>query len=512
MAEAAGRASASGGSAGEAARSCCGDPRHQACGGGAWGEVEELEEQEAPREGDECDCSDVRAPAPAPRAVRELVSAAWLRQAGAEADEEPAVEPFGPHCGLMSDLYRVSWRRRGERDGRVLKLVCTDLRRQAGLRFGLAREGCFLGGALLRGCATLQALCPRVDYARGDLATGDKAVLMEDLEARGAIEAGALFGCVPLQNWTRSAAELERAQARAAAWWRELGSTGSAPEDREDHDAFCAGPDHARGQLGPERDQRVARWQASLLAAHAAARLHASFSLAAPANEQLLLRGEARTYLRGATWACAAEPHPEWQDAQARCRSNWDAALRRDDLASMWDARLVRVVRAALDAASPAAAAHQPRDERTQLLTLVHGDLHASNVLLLPPNREGQRPSCKFLDWEMVGVGSGAAELAHWTLSHLAPAERRAIEEPLLREYHRVFALALQAAHGLPALAWSECWREYRVGGAARWIYLLSTMLPSLPRPLADFFHGQLAAFLEDHADVIESEARAPAP
>jgi hypothetical protein len=495
---------------GGAARSCCGEARDHACGGA--GELEG-EEEEAPREGDECDCSDARAPVPAPHAVRELLTASWLRQAGAQVDEEPApaVEPFGPHCGLMSDLYRVSWRRRGEHDGRVLKLVCTDLRRQAGLRFGLAREGCFLGGALLRGSATLQALCPRVDYARGDLATGDKVVLMEDLEARGAIEAGALFGPVPLQNWTRSAAELERAHARLAAWWGEkLGGDGAF----EDSDALCAAPEplHDDGLLGPGRDQRVARWRASLLAAHAVARMHASFSLAAPENEQLLLRGEARSYLRGATWACVAEPPPEWHDAQARCRSKWDAAMRRADLASMWDARLVRVVRAALGAATPEAAGRTPRDDHTRLLTLVHGDLHASNVLLLPPHREGLRPSCKLLDWEMVGVGSGAAELAHWMLSHLAPAERRAIEEPLVREYHRVFARAFQAAHGLPAIGWDECWREYRMGGAARWIYLLSTMLPSLPRPLADFFHGQLSAFIADHAGVIEANALAPLP
>ncbi len=88
-------------------------------------------------------------------------------------------------------------------------------------------------------------------------------------------------------------------------------------------------------------------------------------------------------------------------------------------------------------------------------VTVVHGDYRLDNLLFDPP---GPDAGVAVVDWQTCGVGSGPADVAYFVGAGLAAEDRRAVEEDLVREYHR----GLQAA-GV-AYAWEDCWRDYRRG------------------------------------------------
>ena len=117
------------------------------------------------------------------------------------------------------------------------------------------------------------------------------------------------------------------------------------------------------------------------------------------------------------------------------------------------------------------------------------------------------------IDFEMVGVGSGAQELGQYAISHAAPALRREHERAWVEAYHTELVATLRA-RGLHAEADAytpdACFAEYVAGGAGRWAWFvpLLTGMASSP-PMAQFFHDQLAAFLHDH---VPEASAAPMP
>merc|ERR1719482_35400 len=95
----------------------------------------------------------------------------------------------------------------------------------------------------------------------------------------------------------------------------------------------------------------------------------------------------------------------------------------------------------------------------TRPFALVHGDCHPHNVLWC--EQRTPRAHLRLIDFEMVGVGSPAQELGQWTISHMAPASRRASERELVAGYHRRVVDALSAlGKGADAKAFSldRCW------------------------------------------------------
>lgn len=84
--------------------------------------------------------------------------------------------------------------------------------------------------------------------------------------------------------------------------------------------------------------------------------------------------------------------------------------------------------------------------------TLLHGDLHAGNVYF-----DGQQSA--ICDWQVLGRGSPAFDLAYLIGSAMTTADRRDSERDLLRQY----LAQLEAAdiEGVPGF--DELWRLYRI-------------------------------------------------
>ena len=86
--------------------------------------------------------------------------------------------------------------------------------------------------------------------------------------------------------------------------------------------------------------------------------------------------------------------------------------------------------------------------------TLTHGDLRIDNILFAPGQTE-----CFVVDWQTLGIGSGATDLAYLIGTSVADPDERA------REDERGFArwIAALQAHGVETDT-AALWADYRIG------------------------------------------------
>jgi Phosphotransferase enzyme family len=85
---------------------------------------------------------------------------------------------------------------------------------------------------------------------------------------------------------------------------------------------------------------------------------------------------------------------------------------------------------------------------------LLHGDYRLDNLLFDPG-----RNWVSVVDWQTLGVGLPARDLAYFTATSLNSELRLAIEEDLVDEYHRALL-----GHGVTGYDHEACWRDYRLG------------------------------------------------
>lgn len=85
---------------------------------------------------------------------------------------------------------------------------------------------------------------------------------------------------------------------------------------------------------------------------------------------------------------------------------------------------------------------------------LLHGDYRLDNLLFDP-----ERTRVTVVDWQTLGVGLPARDLAYFTATSLLPDERSTLEQDLVARYH-----AALAGHGVTGYGIDECWRDYRLG------------------------------------------------
>ncbi|OBH24561.1 aminoglycoside phosphotransferase [Mycobacterium sp. E1715] len=85
---------------------------------------------------------------------------------------------------------------------------------------------------------------------------------------------------------------------------------------------------------------------------------------------------------------------------------------------------------------------------------LLHGDYRLDNLLFDP-----DRTRVSVVDWQTLGVGLPARDLAYFTATSLNPQLRATIEEQLVGDYHRALA-----AGGVTGYDRETCWRDYRLG------------------------------------------------
>ncbi|BBZ12945.1 phosphotransferase family protein [Mycobacterium branderi] len=85
---------------------------------------------------------------------------------------------------------------------------------------------------------------------------------------------------------------------------------------------------------------------------------------------------------------------------------------------------------------------------------LLHGDYRLDNMLF---DREANTVSV--VDWQTLGVGLPARDLAYFTATSLKPQLRAAIEADLVDKYHRALI-----GYGVTDYDRETCWRDYRLG------------------------------------------------
>lgn len=91
---------------------------------------------------------------------------------------------------------------------------------------------------------------------------------------------------------------------------------------------------------------------------------------------------------------------------------------------------------------------------QTAARTIVHGDLRIDNILFAP---DGE--SCWLVDWQTLGRGSGATDLAYLVGTSIAdPFERAAADRPAFDHW----IAALEGRGVVPDTA--DLWADYRVG------------------------------------------------
>jgi phosphotransferase family enzyme len=86
--------------------------------------------------------------------------------------------------------------------------------------------------------------------------------------------------------------------------------------------------------------------------------------------------------------------------------------------------------------------------------SLMHGDYRLDNLLFDP-----DRAAVTVVDWQTLGAGLPARDLAYFTGTSLLPEARSAADEDLVATYHSELS-----GYGIADYDRETCWRDYRVG------------------------------------------------
>eukprot|EP00756_Hemistasia_phaeocysticola_P009800 Hpha_TRINITY_DN14949_c3_g5::TRINITY_DN14949_c3_g5_i1::g.144182::m.144182 len=336
----------------------------------------------------------------------------------------------------------VSGEEEAERkDTLVIKIVKKSAK-SAGL--GLPREAVLYNNV----APALKPFVPRIHYSYGDMATGEKCVVMEDLSS--ALNAGYFYGPGNPNNWGK------------------------------DLEGLCAG-------VTPVPTSAEVTEKSFLVAAV----LHATYW-----RDGGLLR-EGSGWLRAADWL-RGEGKESWEVSQKMVVDAWE----RGKGSAPYGEEVSGALSHSIGLISWES--YRKRMNLDSQWTLVHGDFHPANILY---HTDGK---VTLVDWEMVGVGSGAQDLGQFVISHMDPAERRACERDLVKKYHDEL-LRL----GVPGdqYSWEQCWDEYRLGGLGRWMWFLAYFagMGEGMTAVSKFFHDQVLAFMRDH-NVTLDELGQPRP
>jgi hypothetical protein len=89
---------------------------------------------------------------------------------------------------------------------------------------------------------------------------------------------------------------------------------------------------------------------------------------------------------------------------------------------------------------------------------LMHGDYRLDNMLF-DMHGDPDRSRVTVVDWQTLGVGLPARDLAYFTATSLAPEVRPQIEEDLVGRYHEALL-----GYGVTDYDADTCWRDYRLG------------------------------------------------
>jgi hypothetical protein len=140
---------------------------------------------------------------------------------------------------------------------------------------------------------------------------------------------------------------------------------------------------------------------------------------------------------------------------------------------------------------------------------LTHGDFHAANALWRPPARaagaaEDASPGSLFLvDWSEAGVWEPLTDVGQAMISDVSVEVRRKHERALLRAYWERLTGGPATRATAAGLPFERCWELYARHSPERWIFMFALLasMPNLPDSATTYFHDQLLAFINDHAE-----------
>lgn len=353
------------------------------------------------------------------------------------------VQSLAGSGGLSCQLSRVSF----SVDGAPRSLVLKQHSGAVAKSLGLAREALWYSSPLSArfSAAVASHKLPSpltvAVFADGSMDDGHKTLLLEDLA--GAVQCGYYFGPGSPHNW----------QHRASL------------------ESLCSA--------------------APLTAVEAAS---SAFRIAALLHSEFWMDPS----LLGCPWLAGLPDHTAFAAAQRHAADAWAAAAERrgrGDSAVKWHPLVVECVTASLAKANW----EEYREQRKKTAwTLIHGDFHPANMMMLPAKGDGGAPlRLVLLDWEVVGVGSGPQDIAQFLISHMDPELRRASEHKLVADYHAL--LTSSGRVSLDQYPLAQCMRDFVSGGAERWAWLLPVICGLCPDPMITFFHDQMLSFLQDH-------------
>jgi aminoglycoside/choline kinase family phosphotransferase len=174
--------------------------------------------------------------------------------------------------------------------------------------------------------------------------------------------------------------------------------------------------------------------------------------------QEALLAVDALAGLHGPSWCqaewieltCISMPKPG-DDAAAKGLgdiSQMAAGILIDKLGASMSTEDQETLTAAMSLVTPWLMAEPQR------YALMHGDYRLDNMLFDP-----DRTSVTVVDWQTVGVGLPARDLAYFTATSLDPVFRADIEKQLVGRYHQALL-----GYGVTDYDLDTCWRDYRLG------------------------------------------------
>jgi len=310
----------------------------------------------------------------------------------------------------------------------VVVKVTTESSSAKGKQLALWREAKFYEAAAAASLDPEVLRIPEVLHAVCCPETGRKLVVLEDLSGTH-VQAGLLYGKGSPLNWS---CNLDEALAR-------FGSSQSKalvePTELTERAFVAAAAMHARYWMDAEALREHAHW------------------------------------LRGAGWVTALdealEGRAEWEAMQRQASDGWASVRASVGTGGVaWDERVVALMDASIASISWE---RFQGDIQRRPWTLVHGDFHPANAMASVETGE-----LKWLDFELVGIGSGPQDLAQFVISHMDAETRRGCERRLVERYHAALEKGglntTGADTGGAAYSYEQCWSEYVSGGTERWV------------------------------------------
>lgn len=383
----------------------------------------------------------------------------------------------GGFSGEMSRVV-VCWDDNGEEISMVMKHT-KENGANSSRTLGLAREGCFYDWAAASNRQVYESLIPKVYYSKGDMSSGDKVILLEDLGSF--VQSGYFFGGGSPLNWGKDLGKEVSDKGLSL-----LANNSADPSEIIE------------------------------LVAEAACRLAAKYHGQHWMRQDLL---DNNTWLKSSDWH-VGNGRESWEAGQNYIKSSWEKLKStKADLniaECIYSPYIVGLIDASINQISWE---NFQKKIQSSHFTLAHGDFHPANMMCTFDNelfKAGRLSATdiaiRLVDWEVVGVGSGAQDIGQYMMSHMAPSTRRGCEDRLLRVYYDALMATIaeckcdgNTVADRGEYTFDMCYREYVYGGVERWVFLLIILAGMCPDDMQKYFLHQVESFAKDHGVTADS-------